>query len=119
MFEVCILLHTTEMDATEQQLRYSLVAFVGGSRLVASPVQVTLRHFDMTADEVRAHHYRNGTFLICFRDDATVDRVLHAPRPPSVELALIFNRFTDQAGALFLLLRFKVLISIEILHVPA
>jgi hypothetical protein len=85
------------MDAAEEQLWISLVAFVGGSRLVASAAQVASHlhhHFDVSTDEVRACHYRAGSFLLCFHDDATMDQVLHAPRPPLAELTLIFSRYT-------------------------
>jgi hypothetical protein len=54
---------------------------------------------------------------MCFRDGATADRVLHAPYPSSVELTLIFSRFTWQVGPLFSPLRYKVLSSIE--NLPA
>jgi hypothetical protein len=43
------------MDVEEEQLGNSLVAFVGGSWLVASPEQVSahlLQHFSVVEDEV-------------------------------------------------------------------
>jgi hypothetical protein len=116
MFEVHILPRTTEMDAMEEQLQYSLVAFVGGSRPVASPEQVAshlLCHFDVGAEEVRVHRYRVSSFLLCFHNSAKVDWVLHVPRPSAANLTLIFSHYTRQVGDLFSPLRFKVLISIE------
>jgi hypothetical protein len=46
-----------------------------------------------------------------------VARVLHAPRPPSADLTLIFSHYTNQAGPLFSPLQFKVLVAIE--NLPA
>jgi hypothetical protein len=64
------------MDDVEEQLRYSLVAFVGGSWLVASPAQVMshlLRHWNMSADEVQVPLYRAGSFHLYFHEGATTD----------------------------------------------
>jgi hypothetical protein len=55
VFEMCVIPRTMEMDAAEEQLRNSLVAFVRGSQLVASPEQVSahlLRHFEVGANKV-------------------------------------------------------------------
>jgi hypothetical protein len=118
--EVRILPRTAKMDIVEEQLRKSLVAFIGGSRLVASPAQVALHllhHFEVSADEVQVHLYRTGFFLLCFHDGAMADQIYHVPWPPSTDLTLIFNCYTRQTGALFSPLRFNALISIE--NLPA
>jgi hypothetical protein len=74
-------------------------------------------HFTVGEGEVWIRRYRAGSFLLSFRDGAVANRVLHAPRPPSSDITLIFSRFTRQAGALFLSLCYKVLISIK--NIPA
>jgi hypothetical protein len=111
----CVSCHALEMDAAKEQLWNSLVTFVCGARLLASPAQVAshlLHHFEVTAEEVRVCRYGAGSFLLCFRYGPTADRVLHAPWPSSVGLTLIFSCYTRQASALFSPLQFKFLIAI-------
>jgi hypothetical protein len=117
---VCILLRTTEMDVGEEQLSFSMVAFVGGARLVALLAQVSSylhHHFAIDDGDVRIHCYRAGSFLLCFRDGVVANHVLQAPRSPTSNIILSFGRFTHQARLLFSPLHYKVLISIE--NIPA
>jgi hypothetical protein len=68
-FEVHILPRTAEMVAVEEQLRFSLAAFVGGAWLVVSLAHVSsyLRHhFAVDEGEVRIRRYRAGSFLLYF-----------------------------------------------------
>jgi hypothetical protein len=59
-------------------------------------------HFTVDDREVRIRHYRAGSFMLCFRDGVVANQVLQA---------------NHEAGALFLPLHYKVLITIE--NIPA
>jgi hypothetical protein len=110
------------MDAAEEELRSSLVIFVGGTRSMILPEQVTghlNRHLGITAEEALIRRYKVSSFLISFIDMRLVDRVLHSPPPVGAEVVLVFACYCRQTGALFSSLRFKVLLTLENIPVHA
>jgi hypothetical protein len=121
-FELRVISRFEAMNAAEAQLDSALVAMVGGSRPLVPPdkVQQHLRcHFQVEPHEVQVCKSRPDDFLLIFVDRNMADRVLHTPPPRDAELTLRFRRWTRQSRALFSLLRFKVLLSIENIPVHA
>jgi hypothetical protein len=110
------------MDAAEEELRSSLVIFVGGTRSTILSEQVTghlNRHLGITAEDALIRRYKVSSFLISFIDMRLVDWVLHSPPPVGAELVLVFACYCRQTGALFSPLRFKVLLALENIPVHA
>jgi hypothetical protein len=119
-FEMQVISRKATMDAGEEELHNSLVAFVGGTRLVVTPEEVTgylIRYHGITTEEALVRHYKDDSFLVSFNDARLVDRVLHSPPPAGADLGLVFGHYCRQTDTLFTPLRFKVLVALE--NIPA
>jgi hypothetical protein len=108
------------MDEAEAQLSNKLLAMVGGSRPVVSPAQVQehlQRRFDLHGDAVQVYRNFLDDFIMVFRDEADLLRVLHAEPTVNRGFSLFFRCWTRQARARFSPLYFKVLLSVT--NIPA
>jgi hypothetical protein len=104
------------MDAAEEELRNSLVTFIGGTRPVVTPKQVAgylNRHHGIAIGETLVRCYKADSFLVSFNDVRLADQVLHFPPSVGADLVLFFGHYHRQTGALFSPLRFKVLLALK------
>jgi hypothetical protein len=108
------------MNDAEAVLANALVIMIGGNMPPVSPEQVCHHSkifYDIEEVDMQVKRYSCTDFLVVFSSKQLVDAVLHAPPPQRADLLLTFHSWNRQAGALFKLFLFKVLLSIS--HVPA
>jgi hypothetical protein len=115
-FELQVIPRTPKMDAAEEELANALVVMVGGPRSIVSPSSVLphlVQFYQVPEVDVQVKRYSRVDFLLVFSGRQLVDHVLHTAPPRGTDLLLVFQRWRQQAGALFQPFYFKVLLSIS------
>jgi hypothetical protein len=112
---LCVVKRTEGMNNIEQRLRFTMVAYIGGSRPAVSCAQVVeaLGAIGVPAGEVSVHEFAPEDFLVVFAMAAHKSRVAARTSVEHAGFSLFFRSWNHQAHATHVSLDSRVELLIE------